>query len=173
MNSSKTLLKYVLLIIFTIYILSCKHDNKSEIYDVTNENIGEYKKLIFPDTIYKNSIFGKLEYYYELPDSLIPNENDYGTMTVYAQLTKKRKNPSEIVLKEVDSFFAERDDFNDTLKSPIFFITKKMKGEYYLSGRAIIKSLPANNGRKDTISDLTMYIREFAFELPNPISINE
>lgn len=156
-----------------ILILACVENKEAKTKSVQKIESSEYKKLTFPDTIYKNSIFGKMEYFYELPDSIIPDENDYSVMTLYAQLTKDKRNPKDIITKDIDSFFAERKNFKDTLISPIFFETKGLKGKYYLSGKGIIKSLPANNGRTDTISDLTMYIREFDFILLKPISINE
>lgn len=159
--------------IFTLIILSCVQKKESKSNLENPKNTTEYFKLTFPDTILENSMFGKLEYFYELPDSVVTDKEDYSIMTVYAQLTKDERNPIRIKTKETDSFFAERKNFKDTLVSPIFFETKGLKGDYFLSGKAIIKSLPANNGRKDTLSDLTMYIREFDFVLPEPIKINE
>ncbi len=158
---------------FTLIILSCVQEKESKSILKNPKKTTEYFKLNFPDTILENSMFGKLEYFYELPDSVIADKNDYRIMTVYAQLTKDERDPNKIKTKETDSFFAESKNFKDTLVSPIFFETKGLKGNYFLSGKAIIKSLPANNGRKDTLSDLTMYIREFDFVLPKPIKINE
>ncbi|MBP1841685.1 hypothetical protein [Formosa algae] len=164
---------YILCFTLITLVLSCRQKNELEYKSDITKKSSVHSKLIFPDSILKNSMFGKFEYYYDLPDSLIPDKGDYSLMTIYAQLTKDIKDPSKINIKECDSFFAERKNFKDTLISPIFFRTKDMKGQYYLSGKGIIKSLPANNGRKDTISDLTMHIREFSFSKLEPIKINE
>jgi hypothetical protein len=130
----------------------------------------EYSKLDYPDTIKKNGVVGNFEYYYKLLDTVKTDQDDFRLMTVYAQLYKNKKDFKLINFKVCDSFFAKTENFQDTLRCPIFFDTKYKKGDYFLIGKAIIRSFPSFYGKQDSLN-AKMITREFYFVEPKPIFI--
>jgi hypothetical protein len=153
-------------------IYSCSSKNNRIEKNSTSKKSIEYFKLNFPEKILKNALFGNLKYHYELSDSVKTDKDDIRIMTVYARLTENKIKPKNLNKIECDSFFAQVNNFKDTLESPIFFETTNKKGKYFLSGKVIIRSFPRYYGKLDSLNE-KIIIREFNFEKSESININE
>ena len=154
-----------------ILICSCSSKNEKIKITLNTEKSVEYSELIFPDKTLENTVIGKLNYYYKLSDTVKTDKEDIRIMTVYAKLSKNKINPKSLNKIECDSFFAQVNNFKDTLKSPIFFNTKNKKGEYFLSGKVIVRSFPRYYGKLDSLNEKVI-IREFNFTKSESIIIN-
>lgn len=152
-------LKFLFLILnLGLIITSCRNKN---IEPLKNPN-KSFSELVFPDTIINNHLFGHFKYHFKLHDTIKNDPDDTRIMKVYTKFTKNRINPDEINIKECDSFFAMNYNLIDTLKAPIFYSMKNLKGSYYLSAKVVVTSIPRYYGKKDS-SNQIMLIRDFSF----------
>ena len=155
-----------------ILTFSCSSKNgKSKNLTKTENKIGHYE-LTFPNKILKNALIGKLKYYYELSDTVKTDKDDIRIMTVYAKLSENKIDPKYLDKVECDSFFAIVNNFKDTISTPIFFETENKKGEYFLSGKVVVKSFPRYYGKLDSLNE-KLIIRKFDFSKSESIIINE
>ncbi len=150
--------------------ISCKKKDIEPLKRIDNSN-KSFSELVFPDTIINNHLFGHFKYRFKLHDTIKNDPDDTRIMKVYTKFTKKRINPERINIKECDSFFAMNYNLIDTLKVPIFYSMKNLKGPYYLSGKVIVTSIPQYYGKKDSTNQI-MLIREFSFMKNDSIIIN-
>ena len=139
--------------------ISCKKRN-IETIQKTDKPHKSFSKLIFPDTIINNHLFGHFKYHYKLHDTIKNDPDDTRIMKVYTKFTKERINPENINIKKCDSFFAMNYNLTDTLKAPIFYSMKNLKGPHYLSAKVVVTSIPQYYGKKDSTNQV-MLIREF------------